>query len=287
MSAAPSVARPSLQRAWRTARGGPGVIVAGAALAAIVASAALGPLVAPYDPHQPFVGQPFEPASFEHWLGTDAIGRDVLSRILAGAPGSVLPPFVVAVGATLLGAIVGVTAAWCGRAVDWWLSRVVDVIFAVPGLVLAVLAVAMFGKGLVAPSIALVISSLPLTARLIRVTARVELSKPYVEALHVQGTGRLAVWGRHLAPALAPTLLAQATIGFAYAMLDLAAISYLGLGVQPPSADWGSMIADGQAAILQGHPGQSLAAATLVLATVLSVSVLGAHATTWAEGTDT
>ena len=224
------------------------------------------------------------PPSAENWLGTDDLGRDILSRILNGAGTSALAPLLVVLGSTVLGALVGVLAAWFGGAVDWILARLIDVVFAIPGLVLAVLAVAMFGKGVVAPVVALAIAYLPISARLIRTAALVELGKPYFEALRVQGVGRLAIWFRHLVPALLPVLLAQATVGFGYAMVDLAAISYLGLGQQPPTADWGVMIAVGQSSILAGHPEQSLFAALLVLLTVLAMNVLGARASTWAEG---
>ena len=156
-------------------------------------------------------------------------------------------------------------------------------IFAIPGLVLAVLAVAMFGKGLTAPVIALSIAYIPVVARLTQTSASRELGRPYIAALRVQGVSGAAICFRHLVPALIPVVAAQATVGFGYAMLDLAAISFLGLGEQPPAADWGAMIAGGQAAILSGAPEQSLFPAVLIVVTVLAVGIVGARVTTWSE----
>ena len=172
---------------------------------------------------------------------------------------------------------------WFG---EWLIERDIEVIFAIPGLVLAVLAVSMFGKGLIAPIVALSIAYIPIVSRLVRASARQELSKPYIAALRIQGVGSFAICFRHLVPALLPAVLAQSTVGFGYAMLDLAAISFLGLGAQPPSSDWGVMIAGGQPSLLVGAPEQSMFPAALVVVTVLAVNILGARVTTWAEGAD-
>lgn len=237
----------------------------------------------PYDPEALYVGAPLSPMSFEFLFGTDDLGRDIFSRVLSGAAISVLSPVGVVVLSTVIGALIGILSAWYGGFVDGAFARVIDVIFAIPGLVLAILAVAIFGKGLVAPIIALSIAYIPLTARLIRAVARSELAKPYFSALWVQGVGVPSALFRHLFPALIPALLAQAVVGYGYAMLDLAAISYLGLGLQPPQTDWGSMVSAGQPSILAGAPEQSLLPAIFIVLTVLSVSVVGAKITEWAE----
>ena len=269
--------------ARRAARRDPLFVVAAVVLAVIVVGALLGSVLAPYDPDQLFVGPVSGRPSVTHLLGTDDLGRDILSRVLAGGAASVIAPVAVVLLSTVVGATVAIVSAWFGGWVDAVLTRIVEVIFAIPGLVLAVLAVSMFGKGLVAPVIALSIAYLPIISRLVRAGARAELGKPYMAALRIQGVGSLAICFRHLVPALLPAILAQATIGFGYAMLDLAAISFLGLGQQPPAPDWGSMIATGQAGILAGAPEQSVFPATLVVVTVLAVGILGARVTIWAE----
>jgi peptide/nickel transport system permease protein len=264
----------------------PLLIAAGVVMIGILVMALFGPLLAPYDPNQLYVGPVSGPPSPAHWMGTDDLGRDILSRVLVGARPSVVGPILVVLASSLLGTLLAIVSAWFGGWVDGVSSRLIEVIFAIPGLVLAVLAVSMFGKGLIAPVVALSIAYLPIVSRLVRASARQELSKPYMAALRIQGVGSFAICFRHLVPALLPAVLAQSTVGFGYAMLDLAAISFLGLGAQPPSSDWGVMIAGGQPSLLVGAPEQSMFPAALVVVTVLAVNILGARVTTWAEGAD-
>jgi len=262
----------------------PLLIAAGIVMVGILVMALFGPLLAPYDPNQLYVGPVSGPPSLEHWMGTDDLGRDILSRVLVGAGPSVFAPIAVVLASSLLGTLIAVASAWFGGWVDGVSSRLIEVIFAIPGLVLAVLAVSMFGKGLIAPIVALSIAYIPIVSRLVRASARQELAKPYIAALRIQGVGSFAICFRHLVPALLPAVLAQSTVGFGYAMLDLAAISFLGLGAQPPASDWGVMIAAGQPSLLIGAPEQSMFPAMLVVVTVLAVNILGARVTTWAEG---
>ena len=272
----PRAARRAAERDW-TFRAALAVF----GIVAIVAVA--GEWLAPYDPTELYVGDVNGVASLAHPFGTDDVGRDILSRALVGARASVVAPIFVVALSTAGGAALAILAAWFGGALRGIIARVVDVIFAIPGLVLAVLAVAMFGKGLTAPVVALAIAYVPVVARLTQTAASRELGRPYVAALRVQGVSGLAICFRHLVPALLPVVAAQMAVGFGYAMLDLAAISFLGLGQQPPAADWGSMIASGQAGILAGAPEQSLFPAVLVVLTVLAVSIIGARVTLWAE----
>jgi len=264
----------------------PLVITAAIVALLIVLMAIFGPLLAPYDPNQLYVGPVLSPVSLEHLMGTDDLGRDIFSRVLVGAAPSVFAPIFVVILSTALGAVIGMSSAWFGGVVDGISSRMVEVIFAIPGLVLAVLAVSMFGKGLIAPIVALSIAFIPIVSRLVRTASRVELGKPYIAALRIQGVSSWAICFRHLVPAVLPLILAQSTVGFGYAMLDLAAISFLGLGAQPPSSDWGVMISAGQPSLLTGAPEQSVFPAALVVITVLAVNILGARVTTWAEGAD-
>lgn len=259
------------------------MIAAYVALSIIAVMSVVGLFYTPYDPEALYSGDPLSPASLDHLFGTDDLGRDIFSRVMSGSAISVLSPIGVVVLSTSIGALIGVLSAWYGGFVDGFFARLIDVIFAIPGLVLAILAVAIFGKGLTAPIIALSIAYIPITARLIRAVARSELSKPYFAALWVQGVSAPSSLFKHLLPALIPALLAQAAVGYGYAMLDLAAISYLGLGLQPPQSDWGSMVASGQPSILSGAPEQSLFPAILIVITVLSVSLIGAKITEWSE----
>lgn len=254
-----------------------------AVLGIIVVAALAGPWLAPYDPNELYVGPVNGMISLAHPFGTDDVGRDILSRALVGASASVFAPVMVVILSTIAGAGLAIIAAWYGGVLRGVIARLVDVIFAIPGLVLAVLAVAMFGKGLVAPVIALAIAYIPIVARLTQTAASRELGKPYIAALRVQGVSSFAICFRHLVPSLMPVVVAQMAVGFGYAMLDLAAISFLGLGQQAPASDWGSMIASGQSAILAGAPEQSLFPSVLVVLTVLAVGLIGGRITVWAE----
>ncbi|GAA1698529.1 ABC transporter permease subunit [Microcella alkalica] len=272
---------PAISR--RAAKRDPLLVAALVTLCAIALVVIAGPLISAFDPNQLYAGPISGGPSLTHPLGTDDLGRDILARVIAGGPASVIGPLVVVALSTTLGSTVALLSAWFGGWVDGILTRVIEVIFAIPGLVLAVLAVSMFGKGLVAPVIALSIAYLPVVSRLVRAGARAELGKPYMAALRIQGVSSTAILFRHLIPALLPTILAQGALGFGYAMLDLAAISFLGLGAPPPSSDWGVMIASGQPSLLNGAPEQSLFPALLVVLTVLSVNIVGARVTVWAE----
>ena len=160
----------------------------------------------------------------------------------------------------MLGTLLAVIAAWRRGAVDAVISSSLDVLFAFPGILLAVLAAAVFGAGLTAASIALAVAYLPYVARVLRGAALKERSQPYVAALEVQGASATSICLRHIMPNIAPLIVAQATIMFGYAMVDLAAISFLGLGVQPPAANWGVMISENQVGIPQGYPLPALVA---------------------------
>ncbi len=240
----------------------------------LVFLAIFGPWLAPQDPNAVDLSAAYQSPTTGHLLGTDSSGRDLLSRLLAGARPSLAGPFLVMVLATSLGAMVAIASAWIGGWFDAVIARSLDVLFALPGLLLAFLAVAMFGTGLGAPVIALAIANIPWVARVVRSVAAKERRLPYIVALEVQGFSAWTIAVRHLVPNVYRTIGAQAALTFAYAMVDLAAINFLGLGVQPPTPDWGVMVAEGQTAILRGSSEESLFASAFIVITVLAVTLL-------------
>jgi peptide/nickel transport system permease protein len=246
------------------------VIIAAATLAAV-----FGPLLAPYDPNLPNLSLSWAGPAGGHLLGYDFQGRDVLSRLLAGAQSSMLGPLVVIILSVTAGTLLAVTAAWRRGVSDALISTGLNILFAFPGILLAILATAVFGAGLPAAAIALSIAYLPYVARVLRGAALKERNQPYVAALEVQGASGTAICLRHVVPNIGPLIVAQATILFGYAMVDLAAVSYLGLGVQPPTANWGVMIAENQDGLLLGHPLPAVAAGLCVVTVVIAVNVLG------------
>lgn len=244
-------------------------------IAVVVAAALLGPLLLKYGPNDVDLANAQQGSSGAHLLGTDESGRDLLSRLIYGARPTLLGTSLIIALAVVVGTTVALASAWIGGWFDAVVSRTLDVGFAFPGLLLAILAVAIFGPGLTAPVIALAVAYVPYIARVIRAVAIRERALPYVSALSIQGASSLRICGRHILPNVLPMVLVQATVSFGYALIDLASLSYLGLGVQPPTADWGTMVANGQLAALAGHAEQSLYAGVLIILTVTAFTVLG------------
>jgi len=265
------------RRAWSGAQGltSPGIVIPIVVIAAATIVAIFGPLLAPYDPDLPDLSQFFVGPAGGHLLGYDGQGRDVLSRLLVGARTSMIGPLAVTVLCMSTGSLLAVAAAWRGGLLDTVLSSGLDILFAFPGILLAVLSAAVFGAGLIAPVLALSVAYTPYVARVLRGAALRERAQQYVAALEVQGASGVAICFRHLLPNMAGLIVAQATTLFGYAMVDLAAISYLGLGVQPPTADWGVMVAENQQGIIQGYPIPSLAAGICIVLVVVAFNILG------------
>ena len=251
------------------------VIACGTVIAVAVILAIFGPLLAPHDPNAANLANAYVGPVAGHALGYDSQGRDLLSRLLTGARTSIAGPFLVVLFSMVAGSVLAVTAAWAGRWVDASISTVLDILFAFPAILLAVLAAAVFGAGLTAPTLALAIAYTPYIARVLRGAALRERAREYVDACEVQGLSAVAICARHLIPNLMPLIVAQATLLFGYAMVDFAAISFIGLGVQPPTADWGVMVASGQAGVLQGYPLESLTAGLCIVVVVVAVNLLG------------
>jgi peptide/nickel transport system permease protein len=277
MSAAIDIGDASAPRRGLALLRGTGPVGMACAIVIAVATfaAVFGPLLAPYNPDLPNLSLAWVGSTGGHLLGYDFEGRDVLSRLLAGAQSSMLGPLVVVMISVPAGALLAVTAAWRRGTSDAVISSGLNILFAFPGILLAVLAAAVFGAGLPAAAIALSVAYLPYIARVLRGAALRERNQPYVAALEVQGASGVRICLRHLVPNIAPLIVAQATILFGYAMVDLAAISFLGLGVQPPTPNWGVMISENQAGILEGYPLPALAAGICIVTVVIAVNILG------------
>ena len=237
--------------------------------------AILGPALRPYDPNLldfsyanvgPFGG---------HVLGFDGQGRDLLSRLMVGARTCVFGALLVALLSVLVGSALALVTAWFGGKVDTVISAALDVAFAFPGILLAVVAAAVFGPSLISAGLALSVAYAPYVARVLRGAALKERALAYVAALEVQGFGAWRLCTRHLLPNISSLIVAQGTILFGFAVVDLAAVSFLGLGVQSPQADWGVMIAEGKTGLLQGYPLESFSAAVCIIVVVSAVTFLG------------
>ena len=235
----------------------------------------VGPAIAPYDPNLSDLSMSYVGPDAAHPLGFDGQGRDVLSRLIVGARSAMLGPLVIVALSMIVGTVLAVVAAWRKGLSDAAISSGLDIAFAFPGILLAILAAAVFGPSLLAASLALAIAYTPYVARVLRGAALKERSLLYVSALEVQGASATSICVRHLVPNMLPLIVAQATIMFGWAMVDLAAVSYLGLGVQPPDPNWGVMISENQSGVLQGYPLPALAASLCIVVVVVAFNVLG------------
>jgi peptide/nickel transport system permease protein len=273
---APAVVIESVRRRRRRVAGSDAVVIACLVVIGLAVVVALvGPLLAPYDPDASSFANAYVGPVAGHPLGFDSQGRDLLSRLLVGARTSMLGPLLVVGISMVAGSASAVIAAWRGGWTDSVVSTVMDVLFAFPAILLAVLSSAVFGAGLVAPTLALAIAYTPYIARVLRGAALRERAREYIAACEVQGLPAVAICARHLLPNLLGLIVAQATLLFGYAMVDFAAISYIGLGIQPPQADWGVMVSTGQSGVLQGYPAESLSAGLCIVVVVVAVNLLG------------
>ncbi|MFI8962011.1 ABC transporter permease [Streptomyces sp. NPDC053493] len=270
--------RPGLSKI-RTARS-PLYLVCLGLVALVTTAALLAPWLVPHDPNAVDLGNALAGTSPEHPLGVDAAGRDTLSRLLLGARTSLLGPLGVVVFSTVTGVAIGTAAGWRGGWLDSVLSRSTELVFAFPGMLLAILIISVHGEGLLAPVVALSIAYLPYVSRLTRSLVLAERKRPYVSAYQVQGHSALQICLRHVLPNIAPVVLAQSTINFGYALMDLAGLSFLGLGVPALTPDWGRMVFDGQTAIQHGYPLSAVLPCVFVVLTVVAFNVVGER---WAD----
>ena len=244
-------------------------------VAVVVVIAVAGRFIAPHDADAIDFAAIWAGPSAQHLLGTDQLGRDLLSRLLIGTGETLLGPFALLILATILGVAIGVVAAWRGGWVDTLLARITDVMFAFPGLLFVVLVIAVFGKGPVTAIVALALAYAPVIAKYTRSLALSEIARPYVDAYRVQGMGGLAICLRGIIPNLLPPLVGYLVVLFGEALMSLATLSYLGFGAQPPSSEWGLMVQEGQAGIVQAQFLPTLIPGAAIALVVIAVNIVG------------
>jgi peptide/nickel transport system permease protein len=261
-------------RAWRRLKRRKGAMAALVVVVLLIAVALLAPWIAPYDPTATSFATVRKPPSWAHWLGTDEVGRDVLSRVIFGARASLSAGLVsvgIAVGA---GVPLGLLAGYAGGWIDAVLSRLVDAMLAIPFLILAIALAAFLGPSLGNAMIAIGVTATPVFVRLTRgqtLSAKVE---DYVEAARAVGNPHWRIALRHVLPNIVPPLLVQASLAIAGAIIAEAALSFLGLGQQPPAPSWGSMLNTAQRFIAQA-PWMAFWPGFAIFFAVLSFNLLG------------
>jgi peptide/nickel transport system permease protein len=249
--------------------------VVGASLSLLLTAAALLSLVwAPYPPAEIDIPSKLQPPSAAHWLGTDSLGRDIASQLLVGAQNSIVVG-VVAVG---IGLLVGVALGCLASARRGWVEELVmrasDFTFAFPALLSAIMLTAIYGPGLLMSIVAIGIFNIPVFARITRGAANAVWARDYITAARAAGKGPLAITVDHVLPNIASQLIVQATISFATAILAEAALSYLGLGTQPPQPSWGRMLNEAQTLMFQA-PMLAVYPGVAIVLSVLGLNLMG------------
>ena len=247
---------------------------------AVLLIALFAPVLAPHPPYQTnsaaFLKPPFwqQGGSLTYLLGTDAIGRDILSRLMHGARLSLVIGIAVVALSVVVGTVLGLLSGYFRGIFEIAIMRLMDIILTLPSLLLAIVIVAILGPGLMNAMLAVAIVVLPHYVRITRAAVITEASRDYVTAARMSGAGRMRLMFSEILPNCAAPLIVQASLGISTAILDAAALGFLGLGAQPPSPEWGTMLADAREFVLRAwwvvtFPGLA------ILITVLAFNLLG------------
>ena len=250
----------------------PGVTVAFSVLVIILLACIFAPVIAPYDPNAQDLTQCLAKPSAEHLLGCDQNGRDLFSRILYGGRTALVSALLVVAISMVIGIPLGLISGYKGGVIDTVIMRCCDVLLSFPSLLLAFILVAGLGRNTFNAVLALGIVYVPMLTRLTRSLTLVEKNKVYVSACVSLGYSDTRIIYRHILPNCISTILVQITLDIAYAILDLASLSFLGLGTQPPQADWGAMLDEGRAVLLM-NPMLSLAPGLVIVIVVVALNI--------------
>ncbi|OKH68273.1 ABC transporter permease [Mycobacterium sp. SWH-M1] len=237
---------PTRVSSWRILARNPVTAVSALVLLAVAVIAVFANAIAPHGVNDVDVPDALQPPSGAHWFGTDELGRDVLSRVLVATQASMRVAVISVAFAVVVGVTVGVLAGYRGGWLDTVLMRLVDVMFAFPVLLLALAVVAILGPGLTTTILAIGIVYTPIFARVARASTLGVRTEPYVAVSHAMGTPDHVILRRHILPNIAGPLIVQTSLSLAFAILSEAALSFLGLGIQPPEPSLGRMIFDSQ-----------------------------------------
>ncbi len=250
------------------------VIFGSAIIGFILICAIFAPWVAPYSPYDLDYMAMLQGPTATHWLGTDEVGRDTLSRVIYGARLSMQVAFIAAGIGLICGTLIGVTAAYFGGIVDLVLMRLMELLFSFPAILLAVVLMASLGTSVLNAMIAIGIVFIPGFSRLARAATEVVLREQYVESARALGMSHSRILFREIMPNIVAPLLVEAAVAFSYAILLESALSFLGLGAQPPEPTWGNMLNTGRGFMAQSAM-MSIAPGMAIFITVLGFNLIG------------
>lgn len=252
----------------------PQLVIGATIVFAVGLMALLAPLLAPHPPLSIDIVNKLHGPSWGHLAGTDEFGRDILSRVIYASRVSIEVALISVGIGSVIGVSIGMLAAWFGGATDALLMRIMDIVYAFPAILLAIAIMGGLGTNIVNAMIAIGIIFVPGFARLSRASATIVLKSEFVDAARAVAMGRARIILREVLPNIAPVLLVQATQGLAFAVVVEAALSFLGLGVQPPNPSWGNMLSDGRSFMAQ-DAWTAIAPAVALFLTVLGFNLLG------------
>lgn len=243
-------------------------------LIGLVLTALLADFIAPYPYAEQHLDRTLQPPGKGHLLGTDEFGRDILSRIIYGSRISLEVGFVAVTFSVILGGVIGAVSGFYGGKTDNILMRIMDILLAIPGILLAIAIVNVLGPGLINVMIAVGIASLPTYARIVRASVLSIRDQEFVESAKAIGENDFSIIFRYILPNCLAPIIVQATLGVAWAILSAAGLSFLGLGLQPPSPEWGAMLSAGRQYIFQAYWVTTFPGLAIVLI-VLALNLLG------------
>ncbi len=241
---------------------------------ALLTVSALAPYLTPYDPYAQDLNQALQPPSAAHVLGTDRYGRDMLSRVIMGSQTTIYSALLLVVIITVTGTLAGIICGYTGRKTDAILMRISDVFLAFPGMVFAIAVAGVMGGGVMNAVVALACISWPKYARIARSQVMTIKDSAFIAAAKLAGTGRIKMIGRHILPNIAGPIVVTAVLDIGTMMMEIAGLSFLGLGALPPIAEWGSMMSNGRS-MLQTCPWVILAPGCAIFITVMLFNLLG------------
>ena len=262
-------------RRWRRFAGNPLNLFGLAILVTLIVVAIVGPLIMPHDPlRQVLSDRLLPPGSASHWLGTDQLGRDILSRMIAGSRLTLGIAMLVVVIVVPIGLAIGTTAGYCGGFVDSVLMRITDIALAFPKIVLALAFAAAMGPGIVNAVVAISITAWPAYARLARAETIRIANADFIHVARLQGASGARLLWRYIVPLCMSSVIVRATLDMAGVILTVAGLGFLGLGAQPPSPEWGFMVASGRNVLLDAWWVATLPGAAILLVS-LAFNLLG------------
>ena len=242
--------------------------------AALLICSIIAPLLCPYDPYAQDLSKSLQPPSAEHWLGTDRYGRDLLSRVIIGSQTSIYSTLILVAFMTVVGTVLGILAGLYGGILDTIIMRISDIFLAVPGLVFALAVAGALGGGVQNAIIALAAVGWPKFARLARSQTLAQKKQQYMDAARLSGNGtfKIIIW--HLLPNIIGPIIVTAVLDIGTSMMEIAGLSYLGLGAMPPVAEWGSMMS-GAREFIQTAPWVAFAPGIAIFISVVIFNMFG------------